>query len=103
MGSIQLANKVCDQFKAGDEKYNHLDSAEVEKVEKAVTERLVWAETQIGAVKASSKFQAVPVTCSQVRSEMGTFEALVKPIINKQKPKPKVRRGYILPAYLSLQ
>lgn len=90
MTSIQLARKVCEQFKAEDEKFVHLDGAEVEKVEKAVSERLVWAEQQMGAVKATSNYQTVPVTCSQVRSEIGTFEALVKPIISKPKPKPKV-------------
>ncbi|KAF2360909.1 Heat shock protein 70 family [Trinorchestia longiramus] len=89
MSAIQLASKVCAQFRAGDEKYDHLDSAEMEKVEKATNERLTWAEQQMGAVKSSSKYEAVPVTCSQVRSELTSFEALVRVIINKPKPKPK--------------
>lgn len=89
LSSVQLARKVCEQFRAGDEKFDHLDSAEMEKVEKAVTERHKWAEVQMGAVRATSNFKPVPVTCAQVRSEMGSFEALVKPIINKSKPKPK--------------
>ncbi|XP_018022055.1 97 kDa heat shock protein isoform X2 [Hyalella azteca] len=89
MSAIQLANKVCDQFAAGDEKFDHLDSAEVEKVQKASSEKLAWTEQQMGAVKATSNFEAVPITSSQVRSELSAFEHLVRPIINKPKPKPK--------------
>lgn len=91
MSAIQLASKVCDQYKSGDEKYSHLDSAEMEKVEKASNEKLAWTEQQMGAVKSCSNYEALPVTCAQVRSELSAYEALVRPIINKPKPKPKVR------------
>lgn len=89
MASIQLARKVCDQFRAGDEKYDHFDAAEVEKVEKSISDKVAWCEQQMGAVRATSNYQPVPVTCSQVRGEYSLFEAVVKPILNKPKPKPK--------------
>ena len=39
---MQLAQKAVDSFKAGDEKFNHLDTAEVEKVQKAIAEKQDW-------------------------------------------------------------
>ena len=39
---MQLAQKAVDSFKAGDEKFNHLDNAEVEKVQKAIAEKQDW-------------------------------------------------------------
>ena len=39
---MQLAQKAVDSFKAGDEKFNHLDAAEVEKVQKAIGEKQDW-------------------------------------------------------------
>merc|ERR1712241_248049 len=36
---MQLAQKAVDSFKAGDEKFNHLDTAEGEKVQKAIAEK----------------------------------------------------------------
>ena len=37
--SVQKVNKIWEMFKAGNEKYNHLDPSEMEKVEKAISER----------------------------------------------------------------
>ena len=76
-------------FRSGDEKYNHLDESEVEKVEKAVEEKHTWAEVQRGALNATSNYDPVPVTCSQVKAEQHALESLAKPILNKPKPKPK--------------
>merc|ERR1719327_1821753 len=39
---LQLAQKVVDAYKAGDEKYNHLEAAEVDKVQKAINEKQDW-------------------------------------------------------------
>merc|ERR1711962_1229520 len=39
---MQLAQKAVDSFKTGDEKFNHLDSQEVEKVQKAIAEKQDW-------------------------------------------------------------
>jgi len=39
---LQLARKAVDSFKAGDERFNHLDVLEVEKVQKAIAEKQDW-------------------------------------------------------------
>lgn len=88
--SIHRVNKVLESFNASDEKFVHLDGAEMEKVSKAISERQQWVDRNMGAYTNTKLFQDVPVTASQIYSEKGTFEALVNPIINKPKPKPKV-------------
>merc|ERR1711892_1138163 len=39
---LQLAQKAVDSYKAGDDKFSHLDQAEVEKVQKAIGEKQEW-------------------------------------------------------------
>ncbi|RXG71396.1 97 kDa heat shock protein [Armadillidium vulgare] len=89
MLSVQIASKVVENFKAGDEKFNHLDGAEIEKVEKAISDRQRWVDQNMGALSVTPTDKDLPITAQQVRSEKATFEALVNPIINKPKPKPK--------------
>ncbi|CAL4091419.1 unnamed protein product [Meganyctiphanes norvegica] len=87
--SIQLARKVADQYMQGEEKFNHLDRSQVEKVEKAIGERQDWVDKNMGLVTSTPLHSNLPITAQQVYSEKGTFDALVNPIINKPKPKPK--------------
>lgn len=89
LSSLQLARKVSDQYRQGEEKYNHLDSSGIEKVEKAIGERQEWVDKNMGLVTNTPLHSNLPITAQQVYSEKGTFEALVNPIINKPKPKPK--------------
>lgn len=44
----------------------------------------------MGASASTPLHVNLPISANQVKSEKGTFEALVNPIINKPKPKPKV-------------
>ncbi|XP_068228279.1 97 kDa heat shock protein isoform X2 [Palaemon carinicauda] len=88
--SIQLSRKVSEQFREGNEKFAHLDSAQIEKVEKAIIEKQEWVDKNMGLVTATPLHMNLPITASQVRSEKSSFDALVNPVINKPKPKPKV-------------
>nr|AKB96224.1 heat shock protein [Cherax destructor] len=90
LSSVQLARKATEQFNQGDEKYNHLDGAQVEKVEKVIVEKQEWVDKNLGVITATALHVDLPITSSQVRSEKSSFDALVNPIINKPKPKPKV-------------
>jgi len=87
--SIQLARKVADQYLQGEEKYNHLERGQIEKVEKAVAERQEWVDKNMGLVSGTPLHSNLPITPQSVYSEKGTFDALCNPIINKPKPKPK--------------
>jgi len=87
MTSVQLADKVCRQFRAHEDKFAHLDEPEIEKVEKSVAERVAWAEAQRAALAGTPLHQAVPVTVALVDAERQAFDAVARPIITKPKPK----------------
>ena len=85
--SLQLAMKALDSYKAGEEKYNHIDKAEMEKVERLVGEKREWLDKNTQLLHGLSKTADPPVGTQSIRNEMSGFESLVNPILNKPKPK----------------
>jgi len=84
---LQLAQKAVDSFKAGDEKFNHLDPAEVAKVEKAIAEKTEWYNRMAGEINKLSKTGEPPVLASQFLQEKDAFWNMASNILNKPKPK----------------
>ncbi len=88
--ALQLGSKAVDMYKAGEEKYNHLDKADVDKVEKLIAEKREWLDKNTALLASLSKTADPPVVTQAIRNEKSSFEAIVHPILNKAKPKPKV-------------
>ena len=107
---MQLAQKAVDSFKAGDEKFNHLDAAEVEKVQKAIAEKQDWFNRMCADVSKMVSFSFViewrfvfslfSTTCyvqrktsdfraleTQVYQERDLFWYMASNVLNKPKPK----------------
>merc|ERR1712088_965492 len=84
---MQLAQKAVDSFKAGDEKFNHLDAAEVEKVQKAIVEKQDWFNRMCADVSKMDKTSDPPVLASQFCQEKESFWHMASNILNKPKPK----------------
>jgi len=84
---LQLAQKAVDSFKGGDEKFNHLDPAEVSKVEKAIAEKLEWFNRMAGELNKMAKTADPPVLASQFIQEKDSFWNMASGILNKPKPK----------------
>jgi len=84
---LQLAQKAVDSFKNGDEKFNHLDQAEVAKVEKAITEKSDWYNRMASELTKLTKYQDPPVLASQFTQEKDAFWNMASSILNKSKPK----------------
>merc|ERR1711893_554896 len=84
---LQLAQKVVDAFKAGDEKYNHLDAAEVEKVQKAINEKQDWFSRMCADIQKLQKTSDPPVLAAQFMQEKDQFWQMGSKILNKPKPK----------------
>merc|ERR1712018_159719 len=84
---VQLAQKAVDSFKAGDEKFNHLDAAEVEKVQKAIAEKQDWFNRMCADVSKLDKTSDPPVLASQFYQEKESFWHMASNILNKPKPK----------------
>ncbi|XP_023335188.1 heat shock 70 kDa protein 4 [Eurytemora carolleeae] len=84
---LQLAQKAVDSFKAKDEKFNHLDEAEVSKVEKAIAEKSDWYQRMATEISKLSKTVDPPVLASQFIQEKDAFWNMASKILNKPKPK----------------
>ncbi len=86
--ALQLAIKAVDQYRAGDEKYAHLDADAIAKVEKTVAEKREWMDQRCSELAGLAKTLNPPVLAAQFLSERQAFEAVVNPVLNKPKPKP---------------
>jgi len=84
---LQLAQKAVDAFKAGDEKYNHLDPAEVEKVQKLIMEKNEWLARVVSELSNLPKHADPTTLASQFIQEKESFWHTASPILNKSKPK----------------
>merc|ERR1719158_1513729 len=84
---LQLAQKAVDSYKAGDEKFNHLDTAEVEKVQKAIQEKQEWFSRQCAEIQKLQKTSDPPVLATQFVQEKESFWHMASNILNKPKPK----------------
>lgn len=88
-GSIlQLTQKAIDQYKAGDEKYSHLEQSEIGKVQESTNFAWKWVEETRSKLKATSRYQNPPVSSEQIKTEKSNFEQTVSKILFKPKPQP---------------
>jgi heat shock protein 4 len=85
--SLQMAFKIVEAFKAGDEQYNHLVPSDVDRVAKLITEKREWLDKSIAELEKTPKTKNPSILICQFYSERDAFEAVCKPILNKKKPK----------------
>merc|ERR1719412_3537827 len=84
---LQLAQKVVDSYRTGDEKYNHLDAAEVDKVQKSILEKQDWFNKMCADIQKLEKTADPPVLAAQFMQEKDQFWQMGSKILNKPKPK----------------
>ena len=85
--SIQMATKVVEAAKAGDEKYNHISEDEILKVIKTIDEKAQWLNNSVVALEKCPKTTNPTVLNCQFYTEKDAFESICRPILNKPKPK----------------
>jgi len=85
--SLQMARKAFEMYSNKDEKYDHIEPADMEKVRKAIEEKQAWYEHNINAQNRRPLTDPPVVFVQQIRSEKEAFDRLVLPILNKPKPK----------------
>uniref|UniRef100_A0A669QLE7 Heat shock 70 kDa protein 4L n=1 Tax=Phasianus colchicus TaxID=9054 RepID=A0A669QLE7_PHACC len=66
---IQLLMKAVEAYKNKDEKYDHLDPAEMEKVEKYISEAMNWLNTKMNAQNKLSLTQDPVVKVAEIISK----------------------------------
>ena len=74
-------------MQAGDEKYNHLDAAEVDKVQKSINEKQEWFSKMCADIQKLEKTSDPPVLASQFMQEKDMFWQMASKVLNKPKPK----------------
>lgn len=86
--TLQMADKVVNAFKSGDENLSHLEADDVNKAEKLIDEKQRWLNDSINVLNNLDKTTNPPVLVVQFYNEKSSFETTVTPIL--MKPKPKV-------------
>ena len=85
--SLQMASKIVDMFRAGDELYNHLVPGDVDRVAKLIDEKREWMNKSVASLEKTPKTTNPSILVCQFYSERDAFEAVSRPILNKKKPK----------------
>ena len=66
---LQAAQKLVDSFNAGNEELNHLDLAEVDKVQRAVLEKQEWLKIMCADIEKLELTSDPPVLAAQFTKE----------------------------------
>lgn len=84
-----MPSDIChvEFLQGGDEKYNHLDSSEVDKVQKSIQEKQEWFSRMCADIQKLQKTSDPPVLAAQFMSEKDQFWQMASKILNKPKPK----------------
>lgn len=85
--SLIIIKKSLNQFYDNDEKYNHLDKGEVERVAKGVEEKQKWFEEKSYLLQKMKPFEDPVVLVSQIKHEKETLDKMAWSVLNKPKPK----------------
>ena len=67
--SLQLIKKAVNLYAQGDDKYNHLEKSDIEKVIKCVEEKQRWFEEKSNLVNKMNLCEDPVVLASQVKFE----------------------------------
>ena len=67
--ALQLTRKALDLYRGGDERYNHLAEADIQKVQQTTEQTHKWLEEKRAALAATPRTQNPPITVSQLRQE----------------------------------
>jgi len=85
--SITHFRKILDLYMAKDEKYSHLEEADMKKVHDKIEEKFKWFNEKMQMSSKSSPTSNPVVYPSQVLSEKKVLDDFCNPIVNKPKPK----------------
>ncbi|XP_060035088.1 heat shock 70 kDa protein 4L [Erinaceus europaeus] len=84
---VQLVMKVVEAYRSKDEKYSHLDPAEVDKAEKYVGDVVGWLNGKMNAQNKLSLTQDPVVKAAEISAKAQELDNFCNPLIFKPKPK----------------
>lgn len=85
--SLQLIKKAINLYLQNDERYNHLDKADVERIAKLVEEKQRWFEEKSYLINKMKLTDDPVVLVSQIKDEKEALDKSAWTVLNKPKPK----------------
>ncbi|XP_025031154.1 heat shock 70 kDa protein 4L [Python bivittatus] len=84
---LQLFMKALEGYENKDEKYNHIDPVDMEKVEKYASEAMRWLSSKMHVQHRLSLTQDPIIKVAEIIAKSKELDSLCNPIIYKPKPK----------------
>uniref|UniRef100_A0A8C3LD87 Heat shock 70 kDa protein 4 n=1 Tax=Chrysolophus pictus TaxID=9089 RepID=A0A8C3LD87_CHRPC len=84
---IQQYMKTVHAFKAKDEQYDHLDEADVAKVEKSANEAMEWMNNKLNLQNKRSLTLDPVIKAKDIQAKTKELASICNPIVTKPKPK----------------
>ncbi|XP_062393009.1 heat shock 70 kDa protein 4-like [Sardina pilchardus] len=84
---LQQYMKIVEAYKMKDEKYDHLDEADITKVDKMVNETMIWMNSKMNQQSKHSLTQKPVVTVKEIQAKTKELLDVCSPIVTKPKPK----------------
>ncbi|KAM4748038.1 heat shock 70 kDa protein 4 [Rhinophrynus dorsalis] len=84
---IQLYMKVVHAFKNKEEAYDHLDAADMEKVEKSLNESMEWLNNKMNLQMKQNLTVDPVVKTKEIQAKTKELTSTCNPIVTKPKPK----------------
>ncbi|KAL2094637.1 hypothetical protein ACEWY4_009356 [Coilia grayii] len=84
---LQQYMKIVEQYKMKEEKYDHLEEADISKVDKKVNETMIWMNSKMNQQSKQSLTQKPVVTVKEIEAKTKELLDICSPIVTKPKPK----------------
>ncbi|XP_048884367.1 heat shock 70 kDa protein 4-like isoform X3 [Brienomyrus brachyistius] len=84
---IQQYLKAIEAYKMKETQYDHLDETEVQKVDKVVTEAMMWMNSKMNEQRKQELSKELTVRAQEIRAKTKELCSVCNPVINKPKPK----------------
>uniref|UniRef100_A0A8C9SZR4 Heat shock protein family A (Hsp70) member 4 n=1 Tax=Scleropages formosus TaxID=113540 RepID=A0A8C9SZR4_SCLFO len=84
---IQQYMKIVESYKTKEEQYEHLDDAEIQKVDKLVSEAMIWMNSKMNQQSKQDLTLEPVVKVQEIQSKIKELFSACNPIITKPKPK----------------
>lgn len=91
--AVQLISKAesdIEAFYKGSEQFNHLDTAEIDKLVETLKNAKNWLEDKATQVSATPLYNDIPIKLDEFVREKHSIEENVSKVLYKPKPAPKV-------------
>ncbi|KAK3526628.1 hypothetical protein QTP70_030838 [Hemibagrus guttatus] len=84
---LQQYMKIVEAFKMKEEQYEHLDEAEIQKVDKMVSEVMIWMNSKMNQQSKQSLSVDPVVKAAEITAKTRELFSGCNPIVTKPKPK----------------